>query len=103
MTAEDIQTISIKICGRDFKIKCSKDELSNLEKAVQYVDQKIQTLHNKDNVIGLDRAATITALNIAHELITLKKNLTVLEQIPTHIQTWKEKISLVLTKKSSVS
>ncbi|OGT07707.1 MAG: hypothetical protein A2X78_00905 [Gammaproteobacteria bacterium GWE2_37_16] len=103
MTAEDIQTISIKICGRDFKIKCAKDELSNLEKAVQYVDQKIQALHSKDNVISLDRSATITALNIAHELMTLKKNLAVLEQVPTRIQTWQEKISLALTKKPSIS
>lgn len=94
------QIATLKICGRDLKIKCTAQELPNLEKAAQYVEQKMQALRNstnaRNNVISLDIIAISTALNLACELMSSKKENQNIEQLFPFLETYKEKIEQAL-------
>ena len=64
-----MQTIDVKIMGREFRIACSDEERSALLRAVDIVDAKMATIRDSGRVVGVDRIAMMAALQIAHEAI----------------------------------
>lgn len=69
----ETDTVIINILGREFKIKCPKDKVTELKKAANYLNEKMQEIHHGDKLITIDRVAVTAALNIAHELILAKQ------------------------------
>ena len=70
--AESAKTIEISILGRNYKIACEDDEREALMQAVTYLDGKMGEIKKAGKVSGTDRIAVMAALNIAHELLSLK-------------------------------
>ena len=67
------QLIEVSILERTYKVKCGPNETQELHESARYVDQYIRQLQQSRHTVSLDRLAIITALNISHELILLKK------------------------------
>lgn len=65
--------ISIKILERIYKIKCPPEEAHDLQEAARYVDEQMRKIRQSGNITNTDRIAVVVALNICHELFTLKK------------------------------
>jgi cell division protein ZapA len=63
------RAIDIKILGREFRVACSEEEEPALRRAVRFVDERMQAIHDQGKVIGLERIAIMAALNIAHEFL----------------------------------
>jgi len=70
--AESAKTIEISLLGRNYKIACEEDERAALMEAVAYLDAKMSEIKKAGKVSGTDRIAVTAALNIAHELLSLK-------------------------------
>ena len=70
--AESAKTIEISILGRSYKIACADGEREALLEAVSYLDGKMGEIKNAGKVSGTDRIAVMAALNIAHELLSMK-------------------------------
>jgi cell division protein ZapA len=70
--AEGAKTIEISILGRSYKIACEDNERDALLEAVAYLDGKMADIKKAGKVSGTDRIAVMAALNIAHELLSLK-------------------------------
>jgi cell division protein ZapA len=70
--AEGAKTIEISILGRSYKIACEDNEREALLEAVAYLDGKMAEIKKGGKVTGTDRIAVMAALNIAHELLSLK-------------------------------
>ena len=70
--AESAKTIEISILGRNYKIACEDGERAALLEAVAYLDGKMGEIKKAGKVNGTDRIAVMAALNIAHELLTMK-------------------------------
>ncbi len=70
--AESAKTIEISLLGRNYKIACEEDERAALLEAVAYLDGKMSEIKKAGKVSGTDRIAVMAALNIAHELLSLK-------------------------------
>jgi cell division protein ZapA len=68
----DAKTIEISILGRNYRIACEDDEREALMQAVAYLDGKMGEIKKAGKVSGTDRIAVMAALNIAHELLSLK-------------------------------
>jgi len=69
--SSEILSMDITILGRAYQVSCKLEERESLLKAVQLVDGKMRDLAEKTRGAG-ERLAVMTALNIAHELVTLK-------------------------------
>lgn len=65
--------VMINISGREFKIKCPRDKIAELQKAAKYLNEKMQETQHGDRSITIDRVAITAALNITHELILEKQ------------------------------
>jgi cell division protein ZapA len=70
--AESAKTIEISILGRNYRIACEEGERAALMEAVAYLDAKMGEIKKTGKVSGTDRIAVMAALNIAHELLSLK-------------------------------
>ena len=66
--------LNVKILDRVFKVSCKEDEKEDLLKSVDFLNEKMKDIQKSGNVIGLERIAIMTALNLAHALLTSSVN-----------------------------
>lgn len=64
------QPINIDILGKRFTFTCQSDEVESLQKAANYLNQKMRDIRDKGRIFGMDRIAIMAALNMSHELLT---------------------------------
>jgi cell division protein ZapA len=70
--SKDAKAMDVKIMGRDFRVSVADAERDQLLRAVAYLDQKMCSIRDAGKVVGTERIAVMAALNIAHELLTMK-------------------------------
>lgn len=66
-------TLDITLQGRAYSVACSPEERDALLEAVALLDAKLADIAKKTKSSG-ERLAVMAALNLAHELTTLKKS-----------------------------
>jgi len=64
-------TLDIMLMGREYHVACPPEERVALKTAVSYVDEKMHEIAGKTKSSG-ERLAVMTALNLAHELLSMK-------------------------------
>ena len=69
---ENVDGVSISILGKEFMIACPPEERETLLAAANHVDKKMREIQKSGKVLGTERMAIVTALNIAAELLELK-------------------------------
>jgi len=63
-------TVVLHIMDREFKIVCPTNKEQELRHAAHFLDTKLRETRQTGGAVGLERIAIITALQLAHELIT---------------------------------
>lgn len=69
---EDLQAVRVRILDKEYQIACQPDERASLLEAAEYLDRRMRELRGRGSVIGSDRLAVITALNLSNELLRLR-------------------------------
>ena len=64
--------VDVNIMGRDFTVSCTDEERPGLINAVNFLDKKMRDIRDNGKVVGVERIAIMTALNLAHELLNSK-------------------------------
>lgn len=64
--------IDVTILDRTLRIACGPGEQDDLLQAVDYLNDKMRSMRDSGKVIGGERIAILTALNLAHELLARK-------------------------------
>ncbi len=64
--------ITIKVLDKEFRIACPESEQASLMESANYLSDKMREVRDTGKVIGMDRIAVMTALNLAHELLQSK-------------------------------
>ena len=73
MSAETVP-VTVRILDREYQIACRADEREALLAAAEHVHERMLEARGRGNVIGTDRVAVMTALNMAHELLALRRS-----------------------------
>lgn len=68
------ESVSVSILGKDYLIACPPEARAALDAAARYVDQKMREVQDAGRVIGSERCAVMAALNIANELLDLRRD-----------------------------
>jgi len=69
---EGPKTVEVNLLGRIYRVACSDDEREALMQAVAYLDAKLNEIRKAGKVMGAERIAVMAALNVAHELLSVK-------------------------------
>lgn len=65
--------VGVTILDKQYLIHCPDSEKPSLHAAADYLDEKMRAVKQNGGVIGAERLAVMTALNLAAELLTYKK------------------------------
>jgi len=68
----ETKAVDVSIMGRDFTVSCTDEERPGLLNAVNFLDKKMRDIRDSGKVIGAERIAIMTALNLSHELLNTK-------------------------------
>ena len=68
---QTLPTLDITLLGREYRVACPPEEREGLLAAAAYVDARMTDIAARTKSNG-ERLAVMTALNIAHELLTPK-------------------------------
>jgi cell division protein ZapA len=93
---EPREGVTVTILGKEFLIACPEDERQALLESAEYLDRKMREIHATGKVIGTERTAIMAALNIANELLTLRKRGTVPEDLARRLRFLEQKIESAL-------
>lgn len=70
--ADGAKTIEVTLLGRSYRVACSDQEREALLRAVAYLEGKMNEIKLAGKVAGTERIAVMAALNIAHELLSMR-------------------------------
>jgi cell division protein ZapA len=70
--AEAAKTVEVQLLGRTYRVACEDDERKALMEAVAYLDGKMNEIRRAGKVMGAERIAVMAALNVAHELLSVR-------------------------------
>ena len=65
-------TIEVSLLGRTYRVACEDGERESLLQAVAYLDAKMNEIRKAGKVMGAERIAVMAALNVAHELLSVR-------------------------------
>lgn len=68
----NVKAVDVSIMGRDFTVSCTEEEQVGLMHAVAFLDKKMRDIRDSGKIIGVERIAIMTALNLSHELLNSK-------------------------------
>jgi cell division protein ZapA len=88
--------MDVSILGRQFRVACTEDEQQELKKAVSYLDAKMREIRDSGKVIGVERIAIMAALNMAHELLSVRVGGVDLGEVRRRMTEMRSKIDEVL-------
>lgn len=65
--------VSVQILDKEYLVGCAENERESLYSAVEFLNQRMRELRDGGKVIGSERVAVMTALNIAHEYLEYRR------------------------------
>ena len=66
--------VTILIMGKEYQISCPPEHEQSLIQAALNLDKQMRAISESGKVIGLERIAIMTALNLSHELLQLRSD-----------------------------
>ena len=63
------EPLTIKIMEKEYRIGCPEEEKDNLRASADLLNDKINEIKQQGSVIGTERIAIMTALNMSHEIL----------------------------------
>jgi cell division protein ZapA len=70
--SEAQKTVEVNLLGRTYRVACDDGQREALMQAVTYLDGKMNEIRKAGKVMGAERIAVMAALNVAHELLSVK-------------------------------
>ena len=93
----DAQPINISILDKDYKVACPPGEQSALLESAKFLDLKMREVRDTGNILGSERIAVITALNMANDLLrTAVVDKEIGQELPPRLKDLESRISRVL-------
>lgn len=99
MSEDRVSRVSVRLLDREYQVACPAEERSDLLDSAEYLDGKMREIRDSGKVVGLDRIAVIAALNLANELIKVRKHGTVVEgDLGARLEVLRERVETALAK-----
>ena len=73
MSDKESATVTVAILEKEYFVSCPQDERADLLDSAEYLNKKMREIRDTGKVVGADRIAVMAALNMANELLRLRK------------------------------
>ena len=65
--------VTISILGKELMVACPDSERAALTEAARFLDARMREIQDGGKVLGSERCAVMAALNLANELLQLRR------------------------------
>ena len=65
-------TVTIDILDKSYQVTCEPEQEEELRQAARDLDDQMRAIRSTGKVIGLERVAIMAALNLSHQVLSLK-------------------------------
>lgn len=72
MSERDTRPLSVRILEKEYMVACQPEERNELLDSAEFLNGRMREIRDSGKIVGLDRIAVMAALNLAHEVITLR-------------------------------
>ena len=73
MSEKEPTAVTVRILDKEYFVGCPPDERNDLLESAEYLNKKMREIRDTGKVVGADRIAVMAALNMANELLRLRK------------------------------
>ena len=73
MSEKEPAQVTVRILEKEYFISCPQDERAALLDSAEYLNKKMREIRDTGKVVGADRIAVMAALNMANELLRLRR------------------------------
>lgn len=73
MSEKEPTAVTVRILDKEYFVGCPPDERPALLDSAEYLTKKMREIRDTGKVVGTDRIAVMAALNMANELLRLRK------------------------------
>ncbi len=87
------EPLTIKIMDKEYRIGCPEEEKANLLASADLLNEKLNEIKQQGSVIGTERIAIMTALNMSHEILHSQSITSERGELDKRIDTLSERIS----------
>ena len=102
--SSDSTTVSVRILDKEYQVTCPTDEVEELTASARYVDEQMRTIRDSGKVLGLDRMAVMTALNVTHDYLRLEHdNASSSKSIERRVSLLSERVANVLADQKQLN
>ena len=99
MSEDRVTRVSVRLLDREYQVACPAEERSDLLDSAEYLDAKMREVRDTGKDVGLDRIAVISALNLANELIKLRRNSSSVDaELGAKLQKLRDRVESALEK-----
>lgn len=67
------EPVALRLIDREFLIACAPEEREGLLEAAGFLDRKMRELRANAKAPSFERLAVLTAISVAHEFLSLRK------------------------------
>ncbi|HEY3809623.1 MAG TPA: cell division protein ZapA [Steroidobacteraceae bacterium] len=97
MSEREARPLSVRILEKDYMVACAPDERSELLDSAEFLNGRMREIRDSGKIVGLDRIAVMAALNLAHEVISMRARESGTEQEVGHrLKTIRERVETSL-------
>ena len=99
MSDKESATVTVRILEKEYFVSCPQDERADLLDSAEYLNKKMREIRDTGKVVGADRIAVMAALNMANELLRLRKLDTELQGAVTgRVKNMRERVETALQR-----
>ena len=99
MSDKEPAQVTVRILEKEYFISCPQDERAALLDSAEYLNKKMREVRDTGKVVGADRIAVIAALNMANELLRLRKLDTELQgAVSGRVKNMRERVETALQR-----
>ena len=73
MSEKEPAQVTVRILEKEYFVSCPQDERADLLDSAEFLNKKMREVRDTGKVVGADRIAVIAALNMANELLRLRR------------------------------
>ena len=73
MSDKEPAHVTVRILEKEYFVSCPQEERTDLLDSADYLNKKMREIRDTGKVVGADRIAVMAALNMANELLRLRR------------------------------
>ena len=99
MSDKEPTAVTVRILDKEYFVACPPDERPDLLASAEYLNKKMREIRDTGKVVGADRIAVMAALNMANELLRLRRQDSELQgQVTGRVKQMRERVEGALQR-----